>query len=122
MREIVYYRCKVTNGSETVISDEVVIKLDRSEKPKIQSITSTATNGLIKKGQPYTITVKATGKNLKYQWEWCTDGKSWANSTCEGNTAATVNLVGKRNIVYYRCKITSGSETIVSDEVVIKMK
>ena len=93
---------------------------DTSTKPVIESVKSSLSDGTVKMGQNYTVTVNATGENLKYQWEWCTDGQSWENSQCVGNNTKTNNLVGKRPIVYYRCKVSNDKGTVISDAVVIK--
>ena len=119
-RPIVYYRCKVSNKNGTVTSDAVVIKDEATVKPAIQSVKLSLEDGTVKMGQNYTITANATGEDLKYQWEWCTDGKSWKNSQCVGNNTKTINLVGKRPIVYYRCKVSKYKGTVTSEVVVIK--
>ena len=126
-RDVVYYRCKVTSGTESVTSDVITILLDKSSnevstKPVINSITTTAENGYIKMGEPYSITVDATGTDLKYQWEWSTDEQPWAASTVDGNTTSTIYPKGKRDVVYYRCKVTSGTESVTSDVITIKLE
>lgn len=89
--------------------------------PVINSISSSLRADYVKMGEKYTISVQATGENLKYQWEWHKEGESWANSQSDGNNTATISLEGKREIVYYRCKVSSGSKSTMSDEIVIRL-
>nr|MCR5307306.1 hypothetical protein [Oscillospiraceae bacterium] len=61
-------------------------------------------------GENAVFTVKAAGKNLKYQWQY-NNGHGWQNSTQEGCKTATVSVpfLYSRNGQQYRCVFTDAS-------------
>ena len=58
----------------------------------------------------------ATGSNLKYQWQYSTDGSKWNNTALTGyNTSKLqVGVSSTTNGRLYRCKITDGSGNSVT--------
>ena len=69
------------------------------------------------------FTIKATGDNLKYQWQYSKDnGKTWINCSNASSKTNTLNLVAaaNRNNFLVRCVITDKyGETIESDSAVL---
>ncbi|MBQ6832217.1 MAG: endonuclease [Oscillospiraceae bacterium] len=60
-------------------------------------------------GKTAKFTVKATGTELKYQWQYRTSAKgSWKAASATGNKTATLSVpvTATRNGCQYRCKIT----------------
>ena len=75
------------------------------------SITSQPTNVNVTEGQTASFTVKASGSNLKYQWQYYdTENGEWKNSQASGNTTATLQIKGMsaQNGEKYRCLVTDG--------------
>ena len=106
------YRCKISDGTTTVYSD--VATFTYKVELKITSQPSDVTQS----GGTGTFTVKATGENLTYQWQYRkTPSSSWVNSTASGNKTATVKMSATQaNDGYqYRCKISDGTTTVYSD-------
>lgn len=72
-------------------------------------------------GDTVVISVKAIGKNVAYQWQYLSSQGVWTNSTA--SSASTANFTFSYNTSYngrdYRCKLTSGTTTVTSDECTI---
>ena len=122
----IYYHCKVTSGSQTVVSDSVSVEVEienvpQNDVPVIESVTPSVSNNTVDMGQNYSITVNATGSNLSYQWMWRTDKTDWAASKCPGNNEATIQLEGKRPVVYYKCVVSNGAGSVESEEIAISL-
>ena len=71
------------------------------------AITQNPTSATVRYDNPVSFTVKATGADLKYQWQYRTSSSgTWTNNSC---TSATFSLsapgVG-RDGYQYRCKVT----------------
>lgn len=117
--EMIEDACGDSPAESTVITTEAAKKA-----PEINSVKLSLSDGLegtVKIGQDYTISVKASGEGLSYQWEWSENGIDYKTSTAPGYDADTVHLVGKENrpIIYYRCKVSNSTGYVVSDPVVI---
>lgn len=57
----------------------------------------------------------AVGENIKYQWQYSTDGgKTWVASACKGNKKSTARVKTKKkyNNRYYRCKVYTPSGVV----------
>lgn len=111
------YRCMVKNGSWTEYSSVVTLTI----KPKIvkQPVDVTAYYG-----NTVAFAVTAKGAGLKYQWQVSSDGTKWAKSGAEGNNTSKLNITATAGLngKLFRCKITSGSFVIYSDEVQLTTK
>ena len=107
------YRCIVTNSSGSVTSDAATIALAAAEA---LSITTQPQNYTGAVNTTATFAVKATGANLKYQWQVNT-GSGWKNVTSTGYNKASMNvtLTNARNGYQYRCVVTNGSESVTSN-------
>ena len=83
------------------------VKLAITGQPKTLKVKSGATGK---------FTVTATGKNLTYQWQYSTDGKTWKNCAESSAKSATLRVsatTGKSGN-YYRCQITDSKGGLVS--------
>ncbi len=108
------YRCVVKSGSAEVTSDAATLTVKSDTKPTIttqpKSVTAVA-------GDSVKFTVKASGTDLKYQWQYSTDsGKTWKASPATGNKTATlkVSATASRSGYKYRCVVKSGTAKATS--------
>ncbi len=98
------FRCVVTDEIGTkVISSAAVFKVKTNitaQPASIETASGTAAN----------FTVKATGLDLTYQWQY-NNGTGWKNSNGTGATTATLTINAKStyNNWQYRCVITDGN-------------
>lgn len=75
-------------------------------------------NCLVKTGNYATFSVLCAGDNVKYQWQYSTDGKNW--SSCSEASSKTYELevaVNGNNKKLYRCKVSIDGKTYISDSV-----
>ena len=98
------FRCIITdaNGATTTSSVATLkIKAAITAQPaSVEAASGTAAN----------FTVKATGLNLSYQWQY-NNGSGWKNSNGTGATTNTLTINAKStyNNWQYRCIITDGN-------------
>ena len=82
----------------------------------VTTVTASATSAAV--AATATFTVEATGTGLTYQWQYKSlkDGK-WYNTTVTGYNTPTMSIAvtNSRNGMQFRCKVTSGSTTVISD-------
>ena len=105
------YRCKVTGGTTTVISDAATLTVITETKPAITAQpqpVSVAPDGTAK------FTVTATGGSLKYQWQYKAPGKGWVNNSCKTATFTINAPKDWRDGYQYRCKVTNSVGTVTS--------
>ena len=97
-------RCVVTDANGDKAVSEVA-KLNIAEQLKI---TGQPASQSVNAGQTVTFKIAASGKNLKYQWQISTDGKTWTNSGIEsGKTNAyTFTALDSHNGRLQRCVVT----------------
>jgi hypothetical protein len=68
-------------------------------------------------GDTLTAEVKTTGSNLTYQWQWSTDnGTTWRDSSIT-MAKYTVIVQSAYNRFMYRCVVTNGSATEISNTI-----
>jgi len=114
------YRCKVTSGTKTVTSDAAKLTVNSS-----LAVTGQPASVSVEEGKTAKFTVKASGTELKYQWQYSTDGgNTWKDSTMgDPKTAVlSVEATAKRNGYCYRCKVTSGTRTVTSSAAKLTVK
>ena len=102
------YRCKVTNSAGTVRSEAATLRVKPAITAQPQDLTAA-------KGETVSFTVKASGPNLSYQWQYRTSATGkWKDCTTEGCRTATlkVEATAKRNGYQYRCKVTNSAGTV----------
>ena len=105
------YRCVVTGDEGTVISEAAgltaVKTIEIMEQPKDQK-------GVW--GSRVQFHVKASGSNLKYQWQYRYDGKGWHNTAMTGYNTDTLSVDVNDDRVQrkYRCVVTGDEGTVTS--------
>ena len=88
-------------------------------------ITKQPTAKSVKAGKKVKFAVEAVGSNIKYQWQFSTDGgKTWTNSAGKGNQSNTLTVTAKKsyNGKLYRCKVKTGAGTVYSKKVKLTIK
>ncbi|MBO4837907.1 MAG: immunoglobulin domain-containing protein [Lachnospiraceae bacterium] len=108
------YRCIIKNVAGSVTS--TAVKLTVSLKPKITSQPSGVDAAL---NETVSFTVKATGNDLKYQWQYRKSSSgSWTNCTSKttGYNKATLKVVATaaRSGYQYRCRVKNSYGTVYS--------
>ena len=106
-----------------VISEVATVTLKKDEGPVItiqpQSVAAA-------EGENVSLTVKAEGTELKYQWQYSKDkGTTWVNCTSGGATTATFAFAMKASVDgrQYRCKVVDGAgSNIISNVAIISLK
>ena len=99
------YRCQVSNSVGTTTSGTATLTV--LTKP---AITTQPTSKTVSAGTTVKFTVKATGGDLSYQWQYRTSSSGeWKNCTGTGATTATLTIEAKsyRNGYQYRCKVSN---------------
>ena len=109
----VKYRCVITDTyGNTVTSNAATLTVDVlaiTQQP--QDISAAANETVI-------FTVKASGLNLTYQWQFCPSaGGDWSNTNATGATTANlmIEALSYRNGYQYRCIVSKGDSQIISD-------
>ena len=110
------YRCVITSGKDyRTVTDAATL----TQRPSTAKITEQPLNTGGMAGGEAVFSVKATGSNLTYQWEYSKDGGTvWAKSGMDGSKTDTMNvqITDVRDGYLYRCAITDDSGvTIYSD-------
>ena len=85
------------------------------EKPRISKHPSDVTAN---DGDEVTFSVRASGENLAYQWEWSFDKEKWGNAGEKGSKDNTIYIQAEydiRNGIYYRCKVSNPGGTVYSN-------
>ncbi len=116
------YRCIVTNDRGSATSKAVKLTVKAVSKP---TITTQPKKASVNKGATATFTVKATGQNLSYQWQYRTSSSgTWKNATATGNKTATlkVEATAKKNGYQYRCKVKNAAGTVTTNAVTLTVK
>ena len=104
------YRCKVTNGGKTAVSNAAIIYA-------AQAVRSAATAAA---GETafYTVKVWHSGGDTTYQWQYSKDGgQTWINSGATGSRTAklSVRMPESAAKLVYRCKVTGKNGTVYSN-------
>ena len=97
------YRCVITDKyGNTVTSDAAKLIKGNKLVVSVQPGDQVGPNGYVY------FTVTAKGDNLKYQWQWSADGKTWGNTTLQGYNTNTlrVGVSATTDGRQYRCVIT----------------
>ena len=108
------YRCIVSDNEGSVISGVAGMRrgtrIEVTEQPKDQQ-------GLI--GSTVEFHVKASGSNLKYQWQCSHDGQDWINTNLPGYDTDTLQVTVNDDSLKckYRCAISNDYEEKTSDMV-----
>ena len=119
------YRCVVKDAAgSTVISKAAVMTVGKADTAPV--ITAQPESVTKNKGEIAEFTVKATGEDLTYQWEYCNAGSDkWRTSSMEGNQTETIKVAAGswRNGQKYRCVVTgTNGRIVVSEAAVLTVK
>ena len=106
------YRCAVSDGTTTAYSH--VARLMVTTGPVVTTQPNPVT---VFAGETAKFSVRATGTNLTYQWQWSKDGENWTNSTSSSARKATLTITAKAsfNGRLYRCAVSDGVTTVYSN-------
>lgn len=117
------YRCKISNEGGSVTTKTATLTVIDPNAPPV--ITRQPVNRTLALGKTATFSVRATGEELKYQWQVKVPGGKWKNVSgagCRSNTFK-VKVTKGRNGYYYRCKITAANgKTVYSRIVRLRVK
>ncbi len=101
------FYCQVKDSSGKTAKSSIV-KLT-VKKPEFK-ITQQPKSQTVAKGTSFTVSVKATGSSLKYQWYYKKKGaKSWTKWTNQTNASVTFNPDEKWNGAQFYCKVKDSS-------------
>ena len=106
------YRCKVVAEGKTMISEEALISLAKN-----MEIIKQPDNAEALTGEKVAFSVEVRGDNVSYQWQYCSDGKTWKNCTSAGFNTNTFSFIMKASLSgrLYRCKVSDGFLTVYSN-------
>ena len=82
------------------------------------TITTQPTNASVVEGKNVAFSVKASGDDLCYQWQYSTDGSTWKNNSV---TTASLSFTAalSQNGVYFRCIVSNGGGSVTSKAVLL---
>lgn len=111
------WRCVITDTYGTE-------KITRAAKVTLPSVEITAQpkNVQGKVGDTVTLSVKARGVDLTYQWQYSSDAVTWSNSGIAGAKEAQLNVpvTSARYKYYWRCVVSSG-KSVSAETVAVKI-
>ena len=111
------YRCRVKNPVGTVYSNAAT--LTALAKPVITTQPQSKTAVI---GANVSFTVKASGKQLSYQWQYYNSSKgAWENMVGKTSATLTLEATSGRSGCRYRCKITNPVGTVYTNDVVLSV-
>ena len=114
------FRCVVTGGGKTMVSNAAKLTVSGVTP----TITVQPTNVTAAAGAAVTFKIVASGA-VSYQWQVSTDGgATWKNSGANGNKTAILSFTAAtaHSGYLFRCVVTGGGKTAVSNTVKIIMK
>ena len=115
------FRCNVTSGGTTKTSNAAAIIFEEQNQINILQQPEDVT---ISENGNVLFACEAEGKDLKYQWEYSKDkGRNWIKVTKNG-TSNFYKTAGTeaRNGWLFRCQITSGTNTVTTNNAKIIFK
>ena len=106
------YRCVVTAGGKTYVSDSATLSLDDSVRIITQPEDVTASAGDVA-----SFHVEARGGDLSYQWQWSSDGTTWKYCTGSGYNTDTFSFTVQERFSgrMYRCRVKNGTDTAYTE-------
>ena len=121
MRELYagrFYRCQITNGTETVYTDAATITLKSEGEFVAQPVDVSAAVG-----ETVTFSIEFDGTDPAYQWQWSKDGSTWSNCTAGGYNTEIFSFTMKALFSgrQYRCVVTEGSREFASDAALLTL-
>lgn len=108
-----YYRVIVTDSVGYSVTSEAA-KLTVGSGLEIVSQPLSIT---VKAGETATFSVKASSDDATYQWQVFNAAGAWANTSIAGNKTDTISfsVPSSYTTKQYRCIVTRGSESVISD-------
>ena len=109
------YRCRITqNGIWAATSQPATLTVAPVAITAHPKSVVTAADGTV------SFSVAATGKNLKYQWQFSKDnGATWLNNSCKTATFTIDNPGKSRDGYLYRCKVYNADGSVFSNPAVL---
>ena len=120
IRDGMRLRCLIKDiTNKLYYSSAVVLTYEKRDETVI---TKQPENAEAEPGKSAAFSIEATGKNLKYLWQYKKAGASkWTDWTTKTSAAITVAYDKSRDGMSLRCKITDGNGNYVfSDQAVMK--
>lgn len=119
------YSEKVSSGYQSYERTMDLVSKGIKKFNGMAKITKQPVAKSVKAGKKVNFTVQAVGSDIKYQWQFSTDGgDSWKDSTGTGNKSDTLTVTAKKsyNGKYYRCKVKTSAGTVYSKKVKLTVK
>ena len=112
------YRCVISNSCGTVYSAAAKLTVKTGGGKPV--ITEQPEDGLVSSGEYAVFSVKASGANLSYQWQYSRDqGYTWTN--CGGTGSKTDTFSFRASTYYtswmYRCVVSNSAGSVPSNAV-----
>ena len=114
------YRCIITNSAGGVTSSAATLTV--ISKP---TITTQPKNVSVAAGSTATVSVKASGVGLKYQWQYQAPGTTtWPNNTSTGYNKSSMSftVTAGFNGRKYRCIVSNEAGSVTSNAVTLTVK
>ena len=117
------YRCAVTAGGTTLISDAAAVSLKQEQQAGTLSITAQPEDAEASAGQTVSFHVGANRTDASYQWQFSTNGTTWKICTSAGSNTDTFSFLMKDTLDgrKYRCAVTADGTTIISGEATVRL-
>ena len=114
------YRCIVTSGDDSLVSEEALIEIPQPDL----AIQMHPSDVEVMEGEKVNLHVEANRSDAAYQWQYSKNGTTWTNCTSKGYNTDTFSFLMKASLAgrYYRCTVTAGTTTVISDAAYISMK
>ena len=118
VRNGIYYRCKVYNNVGVVYSEAAKLTILRRPVPEKPVIVQHPSDLTVREGEKARFSVKASGENLFYQWQWRSDVRDWSDAGEIGATSETIYVdseYNKKNGLYFRCRVYNNAGSVYSN-------
>lgn len=118
-----FYNANITNigPCNMSIPRSTQIATDGSSTLEPPLITIQPKNTTVIENMPATFYIKATGKNLVYQWEVSTNGETWIDLRGESSDTYTVTPSLSMNGYKYQCLVTNENGSTYSDSATLSV-
>ena len=112
------YRCKIRAYGADYFSNIITVSLC-----SLLEITLQPADVEASVGDPVNLHVEANTEDAAYQWQFCTDGKTWKNCTSSGCNTDTFSFLMKAALDQrqYRCKVSAYGVDIFSDVITLSL-
>ncbi len=114
------YRCVVTDAKGNAVESKAAKLTVKADAGIVIAEQPAAASAEV--GESVQFSVKATGENLKYQWQYHMAGKNvWSNCGLTGRLTdtLTVPVTAARDGASYRCVVTNANGEMVASEAAV---